>query len=192
MPRTLIFIPFYIVVLAWSQAACTSTPAGPSLVVDQNAELKNSKGDSEKLLPGQAKELSSLPAAVLAPGYAPVYLIAVEDNTEQIKLSLAPLKDAAADADPLKSAKSALIEALEQINQAQVQISAGRAKEAVTILENLRSRVPGSTYIDLLLASALVMAGDQQRAIRVLEDVVKAKPEHQPSQDFLKKLKGGG
>ncbi len=172
-------------------SSCSSTSdKNINVKLEQDAFVTVGEGSPSAMKKGDQFELSSVSTLIQQPGFVSLMIVPESHNHSEVKVALKPLDTWASDYQ--KKVNSRVItEILSGINDVQSKIADKNIGQALEAVNALKSKHPDVVYIDFLKASCLVLAGDNQKAIGILDNALKEFPDNAPAQKLYKRLTMG-
>jgi predicted Zn-dependent protease len=144
---------------------------GINVEIMQDVKVQAGSGPGRDVKSGESIQLKE-PVQLIAPGYYPMTLVPAEAGKNKLQVKL--LRQADSEVGDIQKNTNTLVS---DVFRVQALIAKGKGSEAVTKIEEAKKSWPRVPMLDYLLASALVVNRDYDRAITVLDESLAKNPD---------------
>lgn len=180
---------FAVIFLSLSSAyvtSCSTTEGesgGISVEVMQDVKVQAGSGPAKDVKSGESIELKE-PVQLIAPGYYPMTLVPAEPGKNKLQVKL--LRQAESEIGDIQKNTNTLVSDVFRI---QGLIAKGKGSEAVTKIEEAKKTWPRVPMLDYLMASALVVNRDYDRAVTVIDEALAKNPDANELKELKAQIK---
>lgn len=185
--RTFTYGPLALTLLG---AACSSVPDTKVVRFENDVTVVQPGGGKTNYKKGDTYPFPNIPVQVEAPGYVTVLMLPTQGNSGEATLTMRAIDDWGGPQFK-QQLNSRLNEIISRVVEAQKELSGGRARGALSIIEDLQSKSPELTYLNFLKASCLIVLGEREKARAALDVALAAFPDNESGRALSQSLSGG-
>lgn len=166
--------------------SCSTTESdagGVSVEVMQDVKAQAGSGPGLDIKSGESLNLKE-PMQLVAPGYYSMTLVPVEPGKNKLQVKL--LRQADSELGDIQKNVNSLVSDVFRI---QGLIAKGKGSEAVTKIEESQKSWPRVAMLDYLMASALVVNRDYDRAVTVIDQALAKNPDANELKELKAQIK---
>lgn len=159
-------------------AACSSGSGQRTVRFQNDVNVTDAGGKTNAVKKGDPVVVEDSPLHAESAGYVGVLVVPMSSEPGVTEITLKPIDEFGG---PRFNAllNKGLNEVVSKVIEAQKLLAAGKARDALKVIENVQEKNPDLTYLNFLKASCLVILGEKDRARTSLERALADFPENE-------------
>jgi predicted Zn-dependent protease len=154
----------------------------------QEVAVSEGNGEKKQMKKDEKWEVMETPILVEKPGYVSVLVIPYNKSPTSSQMALKEINPSEASPYVLKASNKILDEVMNEVLIAQNLLSKKDAKSALETVEKIMAKYPQLSYLKFIKASCLMVMGNKDNALKVLEETLNEYPENKLALDLYSKL----
>lgn len=180
---------FLILLVLFIFAGCSIVPERTTVVLNENAWVKQGAEKPAKMNSGESIELSDEPIVVSSPHHATVVVLPPRDLKE-IKLPIYNGENLFDAENSVVLSPGTVNRLVVEMSEIQFLIDQAHLNEALQRIRKLKTAFPYVDHLEFLEASTLVLLGEDDKARKILALVVKKSPKNPKAIELFESLGG--
>jgi len=154
----------------------------------QEVSVSEGNGEKKQMKKDEKWEVMETPILVEKPGYVSVLVIPYNKSPTASQMALKEINPSEASPYVLKASNKILDEVMNEVLIAQNLLSKKDAKGALETVEKIIIKYPQLSYLKFIKASCLMVMGNKENAVKLLEETLTEYPENKLAMELYSRL----